>query len=96
MLDDDEALAVGVSRSDERLECVLGLCGALLARRDDEASRVERNWLRERSGDGPHHRREVHGCRDRTDAVVNAPYGGRRYTGVTPSAFLMVCLNQLS
>ena len=45
VLEEDEAHAVSVGRSEERLERVPGLCGALMAGRDGAVGRVERERL---------------------------------------------------
>jgi len=83
VLEDEEAFAVGVGCSEERLECIPGLCSALLTRRDDEVGRVEREY----AGDGPHHGRDVHGLRDDIDAVAVITVRWMEVQWSTPSAF---------
>jgi len=71
VLEDNEALAISVGRSEKPLERVPGMCGTLLTRGNDEAGRVERDRLCERVNDDSHHRHEVHGLHDGMDRVVN-------------------------
>jgi len=95
VLEHDEALAAGVGRIEEQLEGVPGLRGALL---DGATKSVVSNATGCASVPMMAHITDVRFmafgmARKR---LTMSPYGGQKYSGVTPSASLIVCMDQLS